>query len=102
MGKLVRDRIPEIMRREGKTPDVGRVSGERLRAALKDKLVEEAAELRAAADAAADVRAELADVLEVADAIVEAYGFDRAEIEELKKKKRAERGGFEEGYFLND
>jgi predicted house-cleaning noncanonical NTP pyrophosphatase (MazG superfamily) len=94
--KLVRDRIPEIMRREGKTPDVGRVSGEQLRAALKDKLVEEALELQASADA----QAELVDVLEVVDAIVEAYGFDRAEIEELKKKKCAERGGFKEGYFL--
>jgi len=100
VSKLVRDRIPEIMRREGKTPDVGRVTGERLREALKDKLVEEALELRAAASAAADVRAELVDVLEVADAIVDAYGLDRAEIEELKKKKHAERGGFKEGYYL--
>ena len=37
MGKLVRDRIPEIMRREGKAPDVGRVSGDRRRGALKDE-----------------------------------------------------------------
>ncbi|HUL62042.1 MAG TPA: nucleoside triphosphate pyrophosphohydrolase, partial [Methanocella sp.] len=87
---------------EGKAPDVGRVSGDRRRGALKDKLVEEAAELRGSADAADDVMAELVDVLEVVDAIVDAYGLDRAEIGELKEKKRKERGGFKEGYYLKD
>ncbi|HEY3274007.1 MAG TPA: nucleoside triphosphate pyrophosphohydrolase [Methanocella sp.] len=96
MSKLVRDRIPEIMRREGKTPDIEQIAGERLKSALKDKLVEEALEMRAAAD----IREELADVLEVAEAIIDAYGLDEVEIQSMRWKKREERGGFDKGYYL--
>jgi Uncharacterized conserved protein len=96
VGKLVRDRIPEIMRREGKSPQVEELKGAQLRAALKDKLVEEALELHTSDD----IREELADVLEVADAIIEAYGIDRAGLCAIRDKKREERGGFDKGYFL--
>ena len=97
MGKLVRDKIPAILRREGREPAVERISGERLRAALEDKLVEEARELQASGDAA-----ELVDVLEVVDALIVCYGLDRAGLDEARGKKRAERGGFEEGFYLKD
>jgi predicted house-cleaning noncanonical NTP pyrophosphatase (MazG superfamily) len=50
--------------------------------------------------AARDISEELADVLEVTDALVEAYGLDREEIGAIQRKKRDERGRFEEGYFL--
>lgn len=104
MGKLVRDRIPEIMRAEGKSPDVEHISGESLRSALKDKLVEEAVELREAADLSddksGDIREELADVLEVVDALADVYDLDREEILAAQRKKRADRGGFKQGYFL--
>jgi predicted house-cleaning noncanonical NTP pyrophosphatase (MazG superfamily) len=96
VGKLVRDRIPEIMRREGKNPQIDVVKGEQLKAALRDKLVEEAAELRDSAD----VREELADVIEVIEAIIDAYGIDEAELRAMRGKKREERGGFDEGYYL--
>jgi ABC-type phosphate transport system permease subunit len=76
VSKLVRDRIPEIMRREGKTPAAEEIAGERLKCALKDKLVEEALELHTADD----IREELVDVLEVIDAIVDAYGLDDVEL----------------------
>ncbi len=96
MGKLIRDGIPEIMRRDGKTPDIEQIAGERLKIALKDKLVEEALELQASTD----IREELADVLEVMDAIVDAYGLDEVELQSIRWKKREERGGFDKGYFL--
>jgi predicted house-cleaning noncanonical NTP pyrophosphatase (MazG superfamily) len=96
VSKLVRDRIPEIMRAQGKSPEVERVDGERLRSALKDKLVEEAVELREAGD----ICEELADVLEVADALIEAYGINPNDVAALRQKKCAERGGFEQGYYL--
>ncbi len=96
MSKLVRDRIPEIMRREGKSPQVEELKGAQFRAALKDKLVEEALELHVSDD----IREELADVLEVADAIIDAYGIDKAELRAIRDKKREERGGFDKGYFL--
>lgn len=96
MGKLVRDRIPEIMREQGKDPEVERISGERLRLALKDKLVEEAGEVRQAED----IVEELADVLEVVDALIEAYGLDYGVIEHARADKKAKRGSFSRGEYL--
>lgn len=96
MGKLVRDRIPEIIRQQGGTPAVEQIAGERLRLALKDKLVEEADEVRQAEN----MIEELADVEEVIDALIEAYGLDRDAIELAKADKRAKRGGFSTGQYL--
>lgn len=97
MGKLVRDRIPEIMSREGKRPEVEVISGDRLRDALKEKLVEEALELRDSPGTD-----ELIDVLEVVDALIETYGLNPAELRAGMSKKRSERGGFREGFYLKN
>lgn len=96
MGKLVRDRIPEIIRQQGETPEVEQISGERLRRALKDKLVEEAEEVRQAEN----IVEELADVREVIDALIEAYELDPAAVELARADKKAKRGGFTRGQFL--
>jgi len=98
MGKLVRDRIPEIMRKEGKTPAIRKVEGNELRQALKDKLVEEAGELRQAEN----ISEELADVLEVIDALIDAYGLNLKEIASLKERKKIIRGSFRNGSYLVD
>ena len=98
MPKLVRDRIPEIIKNSGKTPEIKRVSGQELKDALKDKLMEEAAELKQTGD----VASELIDVLEVVDAIIETYGIDRDTLKAMKDRKIAERGGFREGYYLKE
>jgi predicted house-cleaning noncanonical NTP pyrophosphatase (MazG superfamily) len=97
VSKLVRDRIPEIMRREGRGPAVERIGGSRLREALKEKLVEESIELRDSPGTE-----ELVDVLEVVDALIEHYGLDRAALEAERARKRAERGGFREGWYLKE
>lgn len=60
-GKLVRDRIPELIRRNGGQPRTRRLSDEEFATALTRELIEEAQEF--AADA---TEGELADVLEVA------------------------------------
>jgi predicted house-cleaning noncanonical NTP pyrophosphatase (MazG superfamily) len=91
-GKLVRDRIPEIIRAKGDRP-VTRVadSGEYLRR-LGDKLVEEAQEAR---DADREHQAaELADTLEVVYAIADEIGVPRGDLEKIREDKAAERGGF--------
>ncbi|HTY89669.1 MAG TPA: nucleoside triphosphate pyrophosphohydrolase [Methanocella sp.] len=98
MKKLVRDRVPDIIRQNGREPEVERVSGEWMSLALKDKLVEEACELRQSDD----MYEELADVLEVVDAIVEYYGIDRARLELAKKEKLDRVGGFKEGFMLSN
>ena len=69
MGKLVRDKIPDIIRASGPTPLVTTVASDAYRTALTDKLREEVDELIAAKDADAVVE-EAADILEVLAAMV--------------------------------
>lgn len=90
--KLVRDRIPEIVRRAGATCAVETLGEEEYRRALREKLVEEAAEA-----AAADPRhlpTELADLCEVLDALLGSYGIARERVLAEQERRRAERGGF--------
>ncbi len=96
MIKLVRDNIPEIIRKSGREPEVKRVEGESLGKALRDKLVEEAIELRGGDD----LYGELADVLEVIEALIEHYGLDRQRLEKTRKEKLCSAGGFKKGYIL--
>ncbi len=91
MGKLVRDRIPEIIRQSGKTCLTKALSPADYRVALSAKLLEEVQEAIAPE---ADLPLELADVCEVLDAIVEAYGLNWQEIRRLQAERRRQRGGF--------
>ena len=92
MPKLVRDRIPEIIRAEGRACSTRTLTESEYRAALLHKLVEEATEARDAPPA--ELVNELADVLEVLDALTAAFGLTRADIEAEQARKREERGGF--------
>ncbi len=96
--KLVRDKVPDIIRHSGREPDVRRISGEELKDALKEKLIEEARELKESGD----VYEELADVLEVVDAIIESHGIDRQKLLDEKGEKLRRAGGFKEGFLLLD
>jgi predicted house-cleaning noncanonical NTP pyrophosphatase (MazG superfamily) len=87
--KLVRDRIPEIIRDAGGLPE-SRVAGQEEHAALlRAKLNEEAGEYAASGDPA-----ELADLLEVIHALAALHGITPAELEEHRATKAAARGGF--------
>ena len=68
MGKFVRDKIPDIITASGRRAVVDRLGHSAYVDALHEKLLEEAAELRAAGSLA-DVTDEAADVLEVLIAI---------------------------------
>jgi len=93
--KLVRDRIPEIIRRSGAEPMVRTADAREYRGLLLNKLVEEATECRDSATPE-DLAEELADVLEVISALAGSHGLDRERLEELRAAKAAERGGFTE------
>ena len=96
--KLVRDRVPEVIRGNGGVPAVSVLDDAGFTAALREKLVEEAGELRDAGGE--DVLGELADVLEVLHCIAADAGFSVSDIEERRALKRSERGGFEGRVFL--
>lgn len=96
MSKLVRDRIPDVIRASGREPEVTHVKGDLLKQALKDKLIEEALELKEAEN----VEEELADVLEVVDAIIDNYGIDRNSLDKVRKEKLSRLGGFSCGHYM--
>jgi predicted house-cleaning noncanonical NTP pyrophosphatase (MazG superfamily) len=92
-GKLVRDRIPEIIKEDGGDPVTALLSPEEYPSSLMAKLTEEVDELLG--DQGDHVAEELADVLEVLTAIAALNGIDWPSVEELRADKRAARGGFE-------
>ena len=91
--KLVRDRIPEILDAKNVPYEKRIATPEEYKAELIKKLGEEIKEFIEAGDAE-----ELADVLEVIEALKKLP--DYQETEELRKKKREERGGFDERIIL--
>jgi predicted house-cleaning noncanonical NTP pyrophosphatase (MazG superfamily) len=98
-GKLVRDRIPDIIREAGGDPTTTLLEDEDYTEALRLKLLEEVEELLAAP---AEKRIEeVADVVEVLEAMVQDYGLDWDEVEAAGLRKRHERGGFEGRVWLD-
>jgi len=94
-GKLVRDRIPEIIEAAGKTAHTRTLTEPEYLAALDAKLNEELAEYQA--DKSME---ELADLLEVMMAVAAARGHDFREVEAIRRAKVEKRGGFRERIWL--
>ena len=97
--KLVRDKIPAIIRAEGREPVIRVITGEKLTEALNAKFLEEYDEFLAASQPN-DRFAELADLLEVVISMAAHLGMSEADLLALCYKKRAARGGFAEGFFF--
>jgi predicted house-cleaning noncanonical NTP pyrophosphatase (MazG superfamily) len=83
--KLVRDRIPEIIRASGKECETDTLSHEAFQSALLDKLVEEAIEARVATRER--LPSELADVLEVV--VKRRLDWNRHEFRARRPKERS-------------
>jgi len=93
--KLIRDRIPEIIKQSGKTPHWRTLSHDEYLTELDRKLNEECAEYQA--DKSLE---ELADMLEVIYAIAEVRGHSLEELEQVRAEKAAKRGGFKDRIYL--
>jgi predicted house-cleaning noncanonical NTP pyrophosphatase (MazG superfamily) len=89
-GKLVRDKIPQIIRSRGQEPVIYTADIEEYSIRLRDKLREEVEEYLASDDD----REELADILEVLYALAKQAGTDQQQLEKLRAAKAEERGGF--------
>ncbi|MEG4805188.1 nucleoside triphosphate pyrophosphohydrolase [Microcoleus sp. ARI1-B5] len=96
--KLVRDRIPEIIRQSGNECEFVILSDAEYRQALRQKLIEEAAE--AAAADRDDLVAELADLHEVMDALMASFGISGDRLLAEKTKRQEARGGFTKKIML--
>lgn len=97
--KLVRDKIPEKIQRNGEEAVTTQLNRKILGHLLKRKLVEEALEVL---DAEGDENLiiELADILEVLDGILSQHQIDIQTVLQQKEKKREKAGGFEKGIYL--
>lgn len=91
--KLVRDRIPEIIRQSGEVPLTYVAERPEYRRRLWAKLTEETQEFLTAKDTAESLD-ELADVLEVVRALAVELGSTPDELEARRAAKAAARGGF--------
>jgi predicted house-cleaning noncanonical NTP pyrophosphatase (MazG superfamily) len=94
-GKLVRDRIPEIIASGGAKPITRVLDQDEYRLELRRKLQEEVAEFSRSGRAE-----ELADILEVAYALAAEQGLNRSQLERMRSHKREQRGGFKGRIFL--
>src|SRR5437868_9332299 len=94
--KLVRDKIPDIIRQEGREdPVITTLTEEEARLALYKKLVEEVGELIESGETG-----EMADVLEVVYGIAALQGLSEEELDALRREKAEKRGGFRQRIFL--
>lgn len=100
--KLVRDRIPELIRDRGEEAPVRQVSGVQLMTALATKLGEEVEELQAELHHPQRLQEEAADVQEVLAALLERAGVDPQQLQQTQQHKRQQRGGFQAGWVLGD
>ena len=96
--KLVRDKIPEIIAKQGKRVSFRGVKGDELKAALKDKLIEEVNEL-VNASTLSQIIEEVADIEEVLCAFKYEYGISH-DTNDARRDKAIEKGTFSCGYFL--
>jgi len=93
--KLVRDKIPEIIAADGKKANTRLLNDQEYRKELIKKFQEEAKEL--AENPSAE---ELADLKELIIAIRESLKIHAGTLEDIRRKKAAERGRFKKKIFL--
>ena len=93
--KLVRDKIPQVIKSKGGECKTEILDNDRYLAELNKKLLEETNEYLESGDIM-----EVCDILEVMRAIIRAKGYSLEEVEKLRQEKADERGAFNDKIFL--
>ena len=97
-GKLVRDKIPEIIKNNGEEPIIRILNLEEYKKALEEKLLEECNEVLESSNK--ERLEELADLFEVAISLAKLENSSIDEILKLAKEKEIKRGSFNKRIFL--
>lgn len=97
--KLSRDKTLQRMFDAQVITHYRHLTGPELAQALRDKLLEETHEVLTSTDRT-ELVAELADLLEVINALCDQQGISQAELLEVQAATKALRGGFSQGVFM--
>ena len=95
INKLVRDNIPHICEKNGQIPITKVLDDKKYTSALNKKLKEEVREYLMSNDIE-----ELADIVEVVEALAENQGSSIKEVMEIKQNKQNKNGAFKNRVFL--
>ena len=95
--KLIRNKIPEIIKSSGKNSITHIASDKEYWKSLKEKLKEEVIEFEKDSN-----EEEFSDILEVLEAIKEFKNFNQDNIKHIKEKKALEKGKFKEKIILDE
>ncbi len=95
INKLVRDNIPFICEKNGQIPRTKVLDNKKYTSALNKKLKEEVREYLMSNDIE-----ELADIVEVVEALAENQGSSIKEVMEIKQNKQNKNGAFKNRIFL--
>ncbi len=95
--KLIRDKIPDIIREKGGTPKYHVAEDDEYWQKLKEKLREEVEEF-----IKDETKDEIADILEVIEAICDHEAFRMIDIERIKAEKADTRGKFIKRIILEE
>ena len=96
--KLVRDKIPEIIREAGKQPFTRKIEGDELKQAIAVKIIEEAYELFKALrkNNINEILKESADMLEIVVAALKFHGFTMDDLLSARHERAKQKGAFRE------
>ena len=97
--KLVRDKIPQIIKESGKTPVTKILNEKEYINELRKKSQEELQEYLTA-ETDQEALEELADLLEIIHALAKVHGSTIEEVDKIRDEKAAIRGGFTDKVFL--
>lgn len=97
--KLIRDKIPEVIKKSGKEYEIKKLSNDELETYVKTKVNEEIEELLTATERD-DVVNEFADVYEILEKLMEVKNIKFEEIKKAKDHKNNKRGSFKKDLCL--
>ena len=95
--KAIRDKIPEIIQKDGFSCNIKNLSDEEFLVEIEKKLSEEVKEYQSDKNPE-----ELADILEVIYRIAKLRGVSKEELEKIRIEKNSKRGSFDKNLFLID
>lgn len=101
-GKLVRDKLDDVIRAEGHIVKSQKLKKAELVKAIMHKFLEEVNELSVAIDSDKrdEIIKELADLKSLFDSLIKVLGIPKNEVNGAEKKKSAEKGAFGQGTFI--